>query len=229
MRDLLGFPRKFARATVKRLAQSRILHPDAMTATPLRNRLLRLLGMRIGEPTLIDHWLEFWDARTIVIGRNVLIRHGCYLGGNIRIEDGVMLSPYVQVHTGGHHPGTREVICAPVSIGEYAWVGARATILPGVSIGRCACVAAGAVVNRDVPACTLVAGVPARVVHRYPAPSSVWTQFGRFATRELGVASDRGGPDHQFSGRASAPADPVATGEVGELPLRAEPEFVPGK
>ena len=48
------------------------------------------------------------------------------------------------------------------AIGEGAWIGARSVVLPGVSIGNGAVVAAGAVVTRDVPANTLVGGVPAQ-------------------------------------------------------------------
>jgi acetyltransferase-like isoleucine patch superfamily enzyme len=44
------------------------------------------------------------------------------------------------------------------------WIGAAATVLPGVTIGADSVVAAGAVVTRDVPPATLVAGAPARVV-----------------------------------------------------------------
>jgi maltose O-acetyltransferase len=51
-----------------------------------------------------------------------------------------------------------------VSIGDGVWIGARTTVLPGVTIGSGAIVAAGSVVNRDVEADTMVAGVPARLV-----------------------------------------------------------------
>jgi acetyltransferase-like isoleucine patch superfamily enzyme len=44
------------------------------------------------------------------------------------------------------------------------WIGAAATIMPGMTLGADSLVAAGAVVTRDVPPATLVAGVPARVV-----------------------------------------------------------------
>jgi acetyltransferase-like isoleucine patch superfamily enzyme len=53
---------------------------------------------------------------------------------------------------------------APVVIGDRVWVGTRAVILKGVTIGDGAVVAAGAVVNKDVPAHSVVAGGPARVV-----------------------------------------------------------------
>jgi acetyltransferase-like isoleucine patch superfamily enzyme len=55
---------------------------------------------------------------------------------------------------------------APIMIGNHVWLGARSIILKGVSIGDGAVVAAGAVVTRDVPPKTLVAGVPAKIIRR---------------------------------------------------------------
>ncbi len=55
---------------------------------------------------------------------------------------------------------------APVKIGDNVWVGARAVILPGVTIGNNVVVAAGSVVNRDVPDNVVVAGVPAVIKKR---------------------------------------------------------------
>lgn len=51
---------------------------------------------------------------------------------------------------------------APIVLGRKVWVGSNATILPGVTIGDNSIVAAGAVVTKDVPANTIVGGVPAR-------------------------------------------------------------------
>jgi len=58
----------------------------------------------------------------------------------------------------------KSLICTPIVIKQKAWIGAAATILPGITIGENSVVAAGAVVTRDVPPNTIVAGVPARVV-----------------------------------------------------------------
>ncbi len=52
----------------------------------------------------------------------------------------------------------------PVTIGNDIWIGANAVILPGVTIGDHSVVAAGAVVTKDVPPHTLVAGVPAKII-----------------------------------------------------------------
>ena len=53
---------------------------------------------------------------------------------------------------------------APIVLGRGVWVGANATLLQGVTVGDHAIIAAGAVVTRDVPPRTIVAGVPARVI-----------------------------------------------------------------
>ena len=52
----------------------------------------------------------------------------------------------------------------PIEIGDHVWIGLRAIILKGVKIGNGSVIAAGAVVTRDVPPYSLVAGVPARVI-----------------------------------------------------------------
>ena len=52
----------------------------------------------------------------------------------------------------------------PITIGDDCWIGYRAVICAGVNIGRGSIIAAGAVVTRDVPDFTIVAGVPARVI-----------------------------------------------------------------
>lgn len=52
----------------------------------------------------------------------------------------------------------------PVTIGDDVWIGTNAVILPGVTIGQHAVVAAGAVVTKDVPPYSIVAGIPAKVI-----------------------------------------------------------------
>jgi len=52
----------------------------------------------------------------------------------------------------------------PVTIGNDIWIGANAVILPGVTVGDHSVVAAGAVVTKDVPPHSLVAGVPAKII-----------------------------------------------------------------
>ncbi|MGH4033603.1 DapH/DapD/GlmU-related protein [Actinomycetota bacterium Odt1-20B] len=103
-------------------------------------------------------------------GENVFVNQGCTFmdKGGIRIGNGVMIAPKVSLITGGHPlplAERREYLSfAPILIEDDVWIGTSAVILQGVTIGAGAVIAAGAVVSRDVPARTLVAGVPARVI-----------------------------------------------------------------
>lgn len=57
-----------------------------------------------------------------------------------------------------------ELTCKPVEIGDYAWIGAGATVLPGVRVGRHAVVGAASVITKDVPDYAVAVGNPAKVI-----------------------------------------------------------------
>ena len=129
-----------------------------------------LIGKPVGETfTLIPPFYTDFGLN-ITVGRAVFIGYDCAFTGPaaIDIADHVMIAHRVNLITAGHpiEPSKRRdsVTTAPISIGSNVWIGAAATILPGVTIEADAAVAAGAVVTRDVPQATLVAGVPASVI-----------------------------------------------------------------
>lgn len=64
----------------------------------------------------------------------------------------------------------------PVTIEEDVWVGANAVILPGVTIGKHSVVAAGSIVSRSIPAYSVCAGSPARVIKQYDFTTGEWTR-----------------------------------------------------
>ena len=149
--------------------------------TRVRVRVLRAMGF-----SGIDPSASMWGLPTItgrgraherlVVGPHAMFNVGCLLnlGAEIRIGRHATFAQHVTILTETHEigpPGNRAgpLRSAPVAIGDGCWIGARATILPGVSIGDGAVVAAGAVVTKDVPAGTLVGGVPARVISVLPA------------------------------------------------------------
>lgn len=142
---------------------------NAIAPAEIRNYLGEITGKEIDESTLVFTPFHTNFGCHITLGKNVFINHACSfldLGG-ITIEDGVMLGPRVNI-TSENHPvavaDRKTLVPAAVVIGKNAWIGAGATILPGVTVGENSVVAAGALVNRDVPPNTVVVGVPAKVV-----------------------------------------------------------------
>lgn len=135
----------------------------------IRKHLGEIIGTEIDASTIIFAPFYTNFGRFITLGKNVFINHACsFLDmGGITIEDNVLIGPKVNLVTENHpiDPNDRKsLICKPIIIKRNAWIGAAATILPGVSIGENSIVAAGAVVNADVPANTMVGGVPAKFI-----------------------------------------------------------------
>lgn len=135
----------------------------------VRERLIEITGNPIDKSTTV--FIPFFTnfGRHTRLGKNVFINHACSfldLGGII-IEDNVMIGPRVNIVSENHPVDPvqrRSLDLKRVLIKKNAWIGAGATILPGVTIGENAVVAAGAVVNKDVPANVIVGGVPARII-----------------------------------------------------------------
>ncbi len=107
-------------------------------------------------------------GRNIHLGKNVFINSGCHFQdqGGVFIGNDVLIGHNVVLATVDHDmdPYDRHNHYAPIHIGDRVWIGSSAVITKGVTIGENAVVAAGAVVTRDVPANTVVGGVPARVI-----------------------------------------------------------------
>lgn len=129
--------------------------------------LRRFCNVRLGQDSMIGAGC-FITGFGIEIGSNTVINRFCYLDGRVALKIGnnVNVSHYTLIQTLTHDPQNPDFVCieAPVEIGDYAWIGARALICPGVRIGEGAVVAAGAVVTRDVAAYTIVGGNPARPI-----------------------------------------------------------------
>lgn len=91
-----------------------------------------------------------------------------YCFNSIKIGDKVAIAEDVIIRDSDNHPinGDYENVSKPIVIGDKVWIGMRATILKGVTIGDGAIIAAGALVNKDVPAGALVGGVPAKVLKK---------------------------------------------------------------
>jgi acetyltransferase-like isoleucine patch superfamily enzyme len=137
-------------------------------------------GINIGDNTIVMHGaiLHVYNFRDlprsgIKIGRDSLIgEYNVIRGqGGVEIGDRVYTSPFTQVIAVNHvvedpdRPFVDQGITAEgIVIEDDVWLGAGAIVTDGVRVGRGAVVAAGAVVTKDVPPHTIVAGVPARPI-----------------------------------------------------------------
>lgn len=116
---------------------------------------------KIGVGIMIDHAHAIVIGETARVGDNVSILHGVTLGGTGK-------------EGGDRHP----------KIGNNVLIGAGAKVLGNITVGDCSRVASGSVVLNDVPACTTVAGVPAKVVGPAGCPEPALTMDQRLAMFE---------------------------------------------
>jgi len=127
-------------------------------------------------PQRIRNKLYNWSG--IHVGKNANINRGCYFvdsskGNLIHIGDRATIAPGV-IFIASSEPDSsilREYglsKCEKIIVDDDAWIGAGAIILPGIKVGKCSIVGAGAVVTKDVPEYTIVAGVPAKVLKEIP-------------------------------------------------------------
>jgi acetyltransferase-like isoleucine patch superfamily enzyme len=139
------------------------------TPDEIRALLSRLTGRPVHESVALfpPFYSEF--GKNLALGKDVFINLGCRFQdtGGITIGDGTLIGHGSTLTTLNHSvdPDRRaDMTPAPIVIGRKVWLGAAVTVVPGVTIGDGAIVGAGAVVTRDVPADSIVAGVPARLI-----------------------------------------------------------------
>jgi acetyltransferase-like isoleucine patch superfamily enzyme len=165
------------------LFQCRLFGPPRVLnySTELNADLLRHFGAKVGR-----HDVRIWGPitfhETYSSYKNLNIEDGCAFNGNnfldlsstITLQKGVSIGPGVTIMTHNFYNRNKFLedrlphTCGRkgVLIKEGAGIKAHALIIMGVTIGRNAVVAGGAVVNRDVPDNSFVAGVPARIIKK---------------------------------------------------------------
>ncbi|WP_373842692.1 DapH/DapD/GlmU-related protein [Limosilactobacillus sp.] len=120
-------------------------------------------GLTIMTPTQIDFPQQFKTHGHVFINHSFT---AMAIAG-IEIDEGTQIGPHVSIVTDNHDLTEHNILrCKPVKLGKNVWVGANALILPGVTIGANAVIAGGAVVTKDVPANSIVAGCPAKVIRK---------------------------------------------------------------
>ncbi|UUX35071.1 DapH/DapD/GlmU-related protein [Fundicoccus culcitae] len=152
--------------TQERLAE---MNNSYHTDEEMRAKVERILGYSIPESTRIRQPFYMDFGKNIQFGENVFINASVHMQdqGGIKIGNNALIGHQVVLATLDHdlEPSKRgNLHPAPIVIEEDVWIGANATILKGVTIGKGSVVAAGCVVNKDVPPYSVVGGIPARVI-----------------------------------------------------------------
>jgi maltose O-acetyltransferase len=130
--------------------------------------LRHVIGISIGRECFI-HMGCFIEGKNIVIGNNTVIGRNCYLGGSggiLTIKDNVSITAQAYIFCSTHlvNSPVFECIYGNVTIEDYAWIGARAMILPGVRIGKGSVLGAASTATKDVPDYSVYAGSPAKEI-----------------------------------------------------------------
>ena len=139
------------------------------TPDEIRILMSKLFGKEVDENFRIfpPFYTDF--GKNITVGKNVFINACCHFQdhGGVTLGDGCLIGHNVVFATLNHGIAPEERASthpAPIRLDKNVWVGSSSTILQGVTIGDNAIVAAGSVVTKDVPANTIVGGVPARYI-----------------------------------------------------------------
>ena len=153
----------------------RKIAPDVKLGTGVKIRdFVNLYGCEIGDNAKIGTFVEIQKGSRI--GKNCKISSHTFICEGVTIEDGVFVGhnvtfindvfPRATTADGGRLQTERDWVCVPTLVEQGASIGSSATVLCGITIGENAMVGAGCVVTKDVPAETVVAGNPARILKR---------------------------------------------------------------
>lgn len=139
----------------------------------LRYALLKSMVKSCGDNVYIGKNVTIKSFHCIEIGDNVSLHEFSYVDatGGLKIGNNVSMAHNLSILTTSHEWDNQdipikynEISYSPVVIQDDVWIGCAVRILNGVTINNRSVIAAGSIVNKDVPSNTIVAGVPAKII-----------------------------------------------------------------
>lgn len=141
--------------------------------TEERTTLLRRLFGKTGDTFCIEPPFQCDYGYNIEIGENFYMNVNCVIldGAKVTFGDNVFIAPGCGFYTAGHPLDVEQrnkglEYARPITVGNNVWIGAQACLLPGVTIGDNCVIGAGSVVTKDIPANSVAAGNPCRVIRK---------------------------------------------------------------
>jgi acetyltransferase-like isoleucine patch superfamily enzyme len=141
-------------------------------ALSFRRLIAKKLFKKCGKDFTALSEVTFYFPENIEVGDHVLFHNHTFIdaGGGVTFCDGATLAENSKIYTHEHDEQDMNIeIHKPVYVGKNAFILAGSTVLYGVTIGEAAIVGGSSMVNKDVPANTVVAGIPAKVVRERKA------------------------------------------------------------
>ena len=147
----------------------------------------RILGKTKGAFTILaPFWCDY--GFNVEVGENFFANHGCVIldCAKVTFGDNVFVAPNCGFYTAGHPVDAERrnaglEYAYPITVGDNVWFGGGVQVLPGVTIGSDVVIAAGSVVNRDIPDHVVAGGTPCRVI-RPITEADRHTKFDRFGS-----------------------------------------------
>ncbi|SIN83614.1 maltose O-acetyltransferase [Carnobacterium alterfunditum] len=176
----------------------RLFNATTEEEKPYRTQLLMEIFGKVAGEIYIEPTLRLDYGQNITIGKHFYANFDCIMIdiAAITIGDNVMFGPRVCLYTAGHpidvtvrNSGLE--FGMPITIGNNVWVGGSALVNPGVTIGDNAVIGSGSVVTKDIPANTIAAGNPCRVIREITQADKIkWEEQQAAYWAEVAIEQD---------------------------------------
>ena len=158
--------------------------PGARICRSVRLDVLPFRQFELGERSTVEDFCTLNNGvGDITVGSFSRVGIGSVVIGPVSVGNQVIIAQHVVISGLNHTYESvdlpirqQPVVSQPVVIEDECWIGSNAVITAGVRIGKHAVVAAGSIVTKNVPAYTVVAGNPARIIKYYDPERRVWVK-----------------------------------------------------